>query len=157
MAPVQLNDLQDSSNSNSADSSGMFITLLFSVAATILVVMFVGTMLLSAGVSSAVAAKHSTSTGSFLNSAVLNTIVTMLVILSLVFTVIHYDLSRDAEDPPTLATFSVILVVLAILYKFAFPFDMGVRRKIMVHLILLHVIYWGGWWIFPPELVENRN
>ena len=152
MTVVQLETIADSSNSNSEESFAASSAAVASIIMTIII----GIALVSGGVSllfgSAAAAKTSTSMKSFTKNTLLNTAVIMSVIMSLLITLLHYEDAlyneRDEEYPSIIATFLVIFVLLAIIYKFLFPFDMGTRSKIMVHLLLFHIIYWGGSWMF---------
>ena len=146
MTRVQLDTLGDS---NSEESFGASSALVLSAIMTVIV----GTLVLSGSVSmllgTATAAKTSTSLGSFVKNTLLNTVLAMSVILSLMGNYLHL-LSEppDATPSSTNATFLVIFVLLAIVYKFALPFDMGTRSKILVLLIIFHVIYWGGRWMY---------
>lgn len=156
MTRVQLDTIVDSFNSeeSTAASADFILTLAMAVIVTGLT-MSMGVSLLFGTAS---AAKTSISLGSFVKNTLLNTMVGMLVILSLIFT--YTDASASANGfvddngvwvtiPfPKHATFLVIFVLLAIIYKFVFPFDMGTRSKIMVHILLFNVMYWVWSWIY---------
>tara|TARA_Y100001970_G_scaffold52199_1_gene65965 strand:- start:121 stop:453 length:333 start_codon:yes stop_codon:yes gene_type:complete len=101
---------------------------------------------------------NATATKNKIISFAKNALVGILVVLSLLITLFHYFTEEvtggwDKEEaeqgrlvpkyPPTIVTFMIIFVLLAIIY-IVFPFKMGTRSKIMVHLLFFHIIYWGG-------------
>ena len=135
------------SNESGAESSTA-ISGLFIAAIVVSVIASIGGVSIIIG--SAVAAKNSTSVYSFAKNTLLNFVLGFLVIMSLVITYLNSSIYEKEFRilSNTNITFVVIFVLLAIIYKFAFPFDMGTHSKILVHLIIFHVIYWGGWWIY---------
>jgi hypothetical protein len=155
MTVVQLETLGDSSNSDSSEDSVQSSAALL---VTIVTTIFVGTLLISGGVSalvgSAEAAKTSTSAGSFVKNTLLNTVVGMLVILSLLASLFNSAVSAEADGWLVAFSWYPFLgttVLLAIIYTFVSPRlsflrNMGTRSKIMVYLLLFHVIYWS--WMY---------
>ena len=159
MTLVQLETILDSSNaSNAKGSAGASAALISSLIMAVILAVFMTSMGVSLLFGTASAAKTSTSLGSFVKNTLLNTMVAMSVITSLIITYLDASsmstgFSNDdgvyiTIPHPTNATFLVIFVLLAIIYKFVFPFDMGTRSKIVVHLLLFHVMYWGWSWSY---------